>query len=90
MLTFGVGALGTPLVGLIWQLTDSRAPVFDVFAVSALLMAALALCFRLLWLRAAQQAHGLQPVGLANFKIPLAAAEPAADGNGTPLPPGGR
>jgi len=56
MLTFGFGALGTPLVGFIWQLTDSRAPAFDVFAGSALLMALLALWFRRLHLRAGQPA----------------------------------
>jgi MFS transporter, FSR family, fosmidomycin resistance protein len=44
-LTFGVGALGTQLVGVIWQETGSLAPVFDVVAGSALLMALLALLF---------------------------------------------
>jgi MFS family permease len=47
MLTFGVGALGAQLVGLLWRWTGSLAPVFDVFAGSALFMAILATCFSL-------------------------------------------
>jgi MFS family permease len=47
LLSFGVGALGAEVVGLIWANTHSLAPVFDVFAVSATLMALCACCFRL-------------------------------------------
>jgi len=39
VLTFGVGALGAPLVGVVWEETGSLAPVFDVFAGCALVMA---------------------------------------------------
>jgi FSR family fosmidomycin resistance protein-like MFS transporter len=49
MLTFGVGALGTQLVGMLWKWTGSLAPVFDLFALSAGLMAVAATGFR--WLR---------------------------------------
>jgi MFS family permease len=45
ILTFGVGAVGTQLVGIIWQETGSLGPVFDVFALNALLMASLAWLF---------------------------------------------
>jgi predicted MFS family arabinose efflux permease len=46
LLSFGVGALGAAAVGLIWEQTHSLAPVFDVFAVSATLMALVAYRFR--------------------------------------------
>ena len=46
MLTFGVGALGAELVGIIWKRTGSPAAAFDGFAASALVMATLAVCFR--------------------------------------------
>jgi hypothetical protein len=42
MLTFGVGALGAELVGIIWQRTGFPAAVFNVFTLSALTMAGLA------------------------------------------------
>jgi MFS family permease len=42
-LTFGVGALGAPLVGLVWEESGSVAPAFSVLALSATLMALLSL-----------------------------------------------
>ncbi len=41
--TFGMGALGTPAVGLIWRELGALGPAFYLLAVSAALMAALAL-----------------------------------------------
>jgi MFS family permease len=70
LLTFGVGALGVQLVGIIWQQTDSMAPVFDLFAIGALLMALLAVAFRFVRLRGAtppepagQASSQCQPAG---------------------------
>jgi predicted MFS family arabinose efflux permease len=51
LLSFGVGALGAEVVGIIWKRTNSLAPVFDLFAVSAALMAVFACWFRLYRLR---------------------------------------
>jgi MFS family permease len=50
-LTFGVGALGAQLVGFLWRETGSLAPVFDFFALSALVMAACAFAYRRLTAR---------------------------------------
>ncbi|MBY0527635.1 MAG: MFS transporter [Gemmataceae bacterium] len=57
-LTFGVGALAAEAVGIIWQQTGSLAPAFDLFAVSATLMALCAFGFA-----RARRSGGLGPVG---------------------------
>ena len=54
-LSFGLGALGTYLVGVIWERRGSLAPAFDLFAVSALAMAVCAVLFRLSRTRALPQ-----------------------------------
>jgi MFS family permease len=46
LLSFGLGALGSQVAGILWEETGSMAPVFDLFAVGALLMAVLAAGFR--------------------------------------------
>jgi MFS family permease len=51
LLSFGVGALGAQVVGVIWKQSNSLAPVFDLFAASAALMALFACWFRVYRLR---------------------------------------
>jgi hypothetical protein len=46
MLTFGVGALGTQVVGEVWQAAGRLEPVFHSIAASALFMAVMILMFR--------------------------------------------
>jgi predicted MFS family arabinose efflux permease len=46
LLSFGLGALGAQLVGVVWEETGSLAPVFDVLAAGAFLMAGVAAWFR--------------------------------------------
>jgi MFS family permease len=46
VLTFGVGALGAEVVGIIWKEFDSLSPVFYLMAACATLMAGLLLIFR--------------------------------------------
>lgn len=49
--TFGVGALGTPVVGKVWSEFNSLGLVFLLLAVSATLMATLTLAAVLVWKR---------------------------------------
>jgi MFS family permease len=53
LLTFGLGALGAQVVGSIWEKTGSMAPVFDVFAGGAVVMALFATWFRVVRVRTA-------------------------------------
>jgi hypothetical protein len=46
-LTFGVGALGTPVVGLIWENLGSFNPVFYLMAMVSVVMAGLLMLFLL-------------------------------------------
>jgi MFS family permease len=67
-LTFGVGALGTQVAGLIWYQFDSMAPVFYVIAGSAFLMGLLS------WYAARRRALTEQPrVLLEPLPAPAAA-----------------
>ncbi len=46
VMTFGIGALGAQVVGIVWEQTDSLAPVFFIIAGSAVLMSVILLLYR--------------------------------------------